>query len=170
MTYQDARPNIKTGDILLVQGSAFFSKIIRTLTGESFSHVALLHWRDDGLWVAEFVEGTGYQLMPASQWMAGRVKDTVFWGVAPKVVQADPADILKLIDSYRADKSKQGYGYLSLFTVLWAQITGKDYKPAQKVCSTFVQAAWESTGYHFNQTADPGDYLDLCQAIQPITA
>lgn len=164
MIYSEMRLSAKTGDLLLVKGKGFFSQMVRVVTGESISHVALLFWLDGGLFVAEMIEDNGYQILPASQWFPGAAGPVLF-GCAPKVVQDCPKTILGTIARYRDDKKRQRYGYLSLLKVWWAQITGKQIKVHQRVCSTFVQDVWEQCGFHFQQTADPGDYLGLCRFI-----
>jgi hypothetical protein len=169
MTYSEMRQLAQTGDVLLVEGKGFFSKMVRVVTGESISHVALLFWLDGGLFVAEMIEGKGYQIMPASQWFP-RAAGPVLFGAAPVSVQSRGDTILAIIASYRDTKKKQRYGYLSLLKVWWAQITGQQIKVHQRVCSTFVQDVWEQCGFHFAQLADPGDYLALCRyvcAVEP---
>ena len=163
MNYSEMRLAAKTGDILLVEGKGFFSRLVRVVTGESISHVALLFWLDGGLFVAEMIEGKGYQILPASQWFPAA--GPVLFGCAPQVVQDLPKTILRTIAKYRDNKKQQRYGYCSLLKVWWAQVTGKQIKVHQRVCSTFVQDVWEQCGFHFKQTADPGDYLGLCRFI-----
>lgn len=164
MIYSDLREIAKTGDIILLEGTGIVSRIIRVLTGQSISHVAALFWLDGGLFIAEMVEGVGYQIVPASQRLSA-MKGIVYFGSAPKVVQDATDSIMGVICSYRTDKTKQGYGYLSLIKVWWAQIRRKPYRTRGKVCSTFVQELWESAGYHFDQLADPGDYVRRCRYV-----
>lgn len=168
MTYEQMRPQAQTGDVLLVKGN----RLVRFLTSESYSHTALLVVAEDGgLWVYEFVEGVGYQAMPASQWFADRTGVQVWFGKAPAKVTLAPEKVAAVALGYR-DKSglRKKYGWLSLLKVWAAQITGWRIKTYQKVCSTFVQQCWEATGYRLKQTADPGDIAESCQALIPVEA
>jgi len=167
MTYAEVRERAKNGDVLLLEGSGFVSKFIRVFTGQSISHVAALVWLEDGLFIAEMIEGTGYQLKPASERIKG-YKGIVYFGEAPKVIHDNPDCVKSKILAYRADKSKQEYGYFSLLSVWWAQIRHEQMKVKKKVCSTFIQEIWEGCGYKFKQLADPGDYVNLCQSIAKI--
>ncbi|HMM59450.1 MAG TPA: hypothetical protein PKC25_04875, partial [Candidatus Rifleibacterium sp.] len=105
MIYSDLREIAKTGDIILLGGTGVVSRIIRVLTGQSISHVAALFWLDGGLFIAEMVEGVGYQIVPASQRLSA-MKGIVYFGQAPKVVQDDPDSIMRVISLYRADIAK----------------------------------------------------------------
>lgn len=167
MTYPELRAKAKSGDVILLEGNGFVSKIIRAATGQSISHIAVLVWLADGLFIAEMVEGVGFQLSPASQRIPA-LKGIVYFGAAPKVVQDQHGKVVQCVIGYRADKKKQKYGYASLLKVWWAQLWHKEYKTRQKVCSTFVQEIWECCGFNFAQTADPGDYVGLCQYISKV--
>ena len=168
MTYQELRQLAMTGDVLLVRGSMW----VRLLTAESYSHAALLVWDEaDGLWVYEFLEGQGYQSMPASQWFeerAGRGQE-LYYGEAPEIVRAQPWRVTQAARSYRDRGLRRRYGWLSLLTVWWSQIRGKRLPVWFRVCSTFVQECWEAAGFQeFERTADPGDIAMVCDTLHRI--
>lgn len=169
MTYEEIRKIAKTGDVLLLQGTSFISKIIRVFTAQQFSHAALLWWWNDGLYIAEMYEGIGFQIMPASQKIA-EMQGQVYFGRAPKQVE-DKADTVEaFINAYRDDKSRQGYGYFSLLKVWWSQVTGKDLQSREKVCSTFVEAAWASAGFRCDDLESPGGLVPYLQSLIPLDA
>lgn len=168
MRYSDIRGIAKTGDVLLVEGRGFVSQLIRAVTGQSMSHVAVLVWFGETLWVAEMKEFFGYRLRPASLWIEDAlVGGNVYFGEAPQAVRlaTDHQNkiVLDALFSYRNTR----YSYAALVTVWWAQIRRKKLA-AGLVCSTFVQRVWEATGYEFRQTADPGDYVRLCESVSVI--
>jgi len=170
MTYAEMREIAETGDVLLVRGNM----LVRIFSAESYSHVALLVWLDDGsggLWVFEFVEGKGFQAMPASQWFAGRSRQRIYYGTAPEVVRFNGSVAKNLALSYRVKRPvRRVYGYLSLLVVWASQVTGLRLPVWLRVCSTFVQECWEATGYTgLKRTADPGDIAEVCQSLTPIT-
>jgi hypothetical protein len=93
----------------------------------------------------------------------------MFWGKAPaKVLAAPGATILAYIDRYRANEEPTSYGYETLFKVWWSQLTGKDVEARRQVCSTFVQGAWETTGWWTDDTESPGGFLDHVQELRPL--
>lgn len=173
MTYEKMRRLAESGDLLLVRGN----RAVRILSSESFSHIAVLVWmpaNDDpkggGLWVFEFVEGAGFQSMPASQWFNQRQGQKVFCGEAPPIVASNPATVFAASTSYRdATPARRRYGWLSLVTVWVSQILRRRLPVHGKVCSTYAQEIWEATGYDgFKLTADPGNFVDHCRTIVPV--
>jgi hypothetical protein len=158
----------RTGDVLLIQGEGFCAEAIRMLTGESFSHVAVLAWVNNQLLVAEFT-GAGFSLIPVAKRLP-QYEGKVHLGIAPDIVHHHLEHVMGVLEAFRDDPTKQEYGYLSLPAVLLAQYTGGDIDSGKKVCSTFAEACWTAAGYQFSQTPDPGDFLDYCQCIYPIEA
>ena len=130
---------------------------------KNISHVAMLVWIEGGLWVAEMKEFVGYRLRPASVWVKDQGDNQVYYGVCPEPIRGKH-QIVDAALSYRASK----YGYLSLIKVWWAQITRKKISVKYLVCSTFIERCWTMAGFTFDQTADPGDYMHLCETTTPI--
>lgn len=173
MTYDEMRKIAQSGDVLLVRGNA----LVRVFSAESVSHIAVLVWmpamhgpRSGGLWVFEFVEGTGYQSLPASQWFAQRRGQLIFYGRAPYSVTTYPDRVFSMATRYRyLDGERRRYGWLSLATVWMSQILDRRLPVWAKVCSTFAQEVWEFAGYHgLRRTADPGDFVEHCQSLTRI--
>lgn len=156
-----------SGDVLMVEGRGVISALIRAFTGQQISHVALLIWITDTLWVAEMKEGIGYRLLPASLWVEDVQASgaTVYYGSAPEAVLKRPFDLVEAVLNYR----QRRYSYRSLIPIWWAQIT-RSKQTVGLVCSTFVQRIWESAGMVFEQTADPGDYMRLCTQVMALEA
>lgn len=170
MTYAELRIRAVTGDVLAVKGTGIAGSIIRAFTGESYSHVALLVQETAGLFAYEFVEGTGYQILPASEWVRRRKKQNLRFCRAPQAVVADPDAVAAAARLYRnSSVISRWYGWLSLAKVLVSQITGLKIPVRQKVCSTFVQECWAATGYTLPTTADPGEIVNACDPVHTIT-
>lgn len=170
MDYQGLKGIASTGDVLLVRKSTW----VRLLTAESFSHVAILVWEGNhgGLWVYEFVEGTGYRSTPASAWIDQYAGCDLWLGMAPEIVRMNGETVRTAAHSYR-DKRKifQRYGWLSLIKVWLSQWLKIRIRVFQRVCSTFVQELWEAAGYTgFSQTEDPGNIANACCHLIKINA
>lgn len=69
LPYDEVRPRIVAGDILLCAGTAPLSWLIRTATGSVFSHVALLYWLLERLMVVESVESIGSWMIPVRRYV-----------------------------------------------------------------------------------------------------
>lgn len=69
MSYEQAKNNIKTGDILFCSGRYLVSEMIKKLSNSLFSHVALLiNWNEHVL-VVESVEDDGIRVVPLSHYL-----------------------------------------------------------------------------------------------------
>jgi len=158
----------QTGDLLLVEGRSIFGVLIRVLTGQQFSHVALLQWVGDELYVAEMKEMHGFRRMPLDKWVSSQTPTSALYlGVAPTPVRTAPV----VVNDGIAYLEEFHYGYASLFTIWLSQILRRTVRAVGSyVCSTAVQHVWENCGVHFERLADPGDYLPLCDYIYPINA
>jgi hypothetical protein len=68
MNYQEIRPLINSGDILLCSGSSLFSRMIQKFTKSKWSHVAFIIRLDiiDRIMVLESVESIGVRCVPLS--------------------------------------------------------------------------------------------------------
>ncbi len=157
LTYQQMRQVAQDGDLIMVESRSTVGVLIRLLTAQQFSHVAMLVWIGDGLFVAEMREFSGYQLTPASQWVADTcAKDaSIYYGQAPRNVRGC-AHVRAVVERYRRERPR--YSYLTLISV-WLSQLFRRRMPGLLVCSTFVQRVWEKCGHTFAQLTDPGDYL-----------
>lgn len=167
MNYEELRRCARSGDALLVSGKGFFSRIIRIATATNISHVAMLVWISDTLWVAEMKEGRGYTLTPASIWVLDATESaTVYYGKAPAVVRNNGERVTERALHYRNRK----YGWLSLSRVWLGQFFRGYRKTLTIVCSTFVGRVWnEASGHNlFSKIPTPGDIFNLCTPIRKI--
>ncbi|MFF2287213.1 YiiX/YebB-like N1pC/P60 family cysteine hydrolase [Peribacillus butanolivorans] len=69
ISYQQARGEIMTGDILLCSGNYLVSELIKKASDSIFSHVALLLYWNDRVVVLESVEDDGVRALPLSHYL-----------------------------------------------------------------------------------------------------
>lgn len=69
LSYQLARNEIKTGDLLFCSGSHILSELIKKMSDSMFSHVALLCYWNDRVVVLESVEDDGVRAVPLSHYL-----------------------------------------------------------------------------------------------------
>lgn len=71
LNYLQARPKIRSGDILLCSGSSLFSTLIQKATGSVWSHIAFIIYLEviDRLMVLESVESIGVRTVPLSSYV-----------------------------------------------------------------------------------------------------
>ncbi len=162
--YAWLRANAGSGDVLLVESRRVGGTAIRMLTGQQFSHVAMLIWNEGGLWVAEMLGRGGYTLTPASERLPEMCKGAhLYFGEAPEAVTTQPGIVTRTALKYRGSR----YSWWTLISVWFSQVT-RSKTPNGLVCSTFVQRVWEACGITFSQTADPGDFLGLATSVSRI--
>ena len=165
MEYTVAREFIKTGDVVGCEGKSIIQLMIRKATGQSFNHIAMFVWIETGLYVFEFVEGTGFQFKPASVWIQDRLKkkEFLYWGKAPSIIFENEKKILDHVTTIREGKKHdRNYNYWEL-PVLWAsQYFGFNVEALSGVCSTSIAKAWEEAGYKWKKSPRPGDYMHVC--------
>ena len=163
--YADVREDLKNGDILMVKATGLISRIIRSVTGESINHVAMVISNPSGVFVYEMKEGIGYRMSPMSQWLPDQKKKVVLWGKAPEVIRE-----LTCIEVEALTHRAARYSYWTLITVWIGQFTRRKH-PGRLVCSTFVQTVWLDCGYKmFDKLADPGDFLNHAVDINQLQA
>ena len=170
MLYSEMRATAKTGDVILVEGRSFVSRLIRGATGQSISHVGMLMWLGDGnLFMPEQREFKAFRLSRASDRLQQDMRDCrVYYGAAPLQVREwiDAHDD-ELVEAVFATRNGR-YGYLELGSVLWSQWTQRDSRSKRLVCSTWVQRLWELSDWRYPQAPDPGDYLDACSSVHSL--
>ncbi len=152
----------RTGDVLLVRGK---TTVIRYLTGESVSHVALIVKEAPNMWVHEYLVG-GYRISRLEDWFKAERKDNVLWGVAPpEVREAEYRLGLAVI----AEGNKK-YSVAMLLSVFLSQF-GIRLPFKGHVCSTFIQEVWSYALGSFNKKKmDPGDFIFASESLRRVTS
>lgn len=71
MNYDDIRPSLRSGDVLLASGEYMFSRLIQHATDSCWSHVAFIMRLDviDRVMVLESIEGKGVRTIPLSEYV-----------------------------------------------------------------------------------------------------
>ena len=162
MKYAEVREQIKTGDVLLVESGQLFGVLIRILTAQQISHVAMFLWIDKSLFLVDITASKDYQLVPASLRLRQLDKKAkLYWGKAPEPV----ASCTKLAAAaLRYREMDPEYSYFTLLLVWWGQLR-KRSTPSRLVCSTLVARLWSLCGFRFAYTPDPGDYMFLSKEV-----
>lgn len=165
-TYEELRPFIDTGDVVLAKDRTLEGIIIRVFTAESTNHAAVFVWLGEGLFIAEMTMRYGFRMIPASEWFEARQNSELLYCQAPQSVR-DKADIIK--KKILLARSRQyRYSYITLIRVWLSQIFNRSMQ-GLFVCSTFIQDLWEATGYsRFKRLADPGDFILLAWSSTPV--
>lgn len=78
ISYDEARPHIRDGDVLCFRGRTGISKLIMKLSHGQFSHGALAFWWGDRLMVLQAEYGPGVQAVPVSR-AVGKYNGNVEW-------------------------------------------------------------------------------------------
>ena len=137
INYAQLRANARTGDLLALKGRGIASYLVRIFTATSWSHVAVLLWVDEGLWVCEMA-WSGYRMRPASQWVPEQSAD-VWWCRAPEFIKEECATEVLLAHRGRP------YSYWSLITTWISNLLNRRL-PSGDICSELAQNLVESCG------------------------
>jgi len=161
MTYEEIRPTIRSGDIVLVKSRGFWAKMIRFFTGESYSHVAMFLTSTAGVFIVEMREKKGWQMMPASQWMKENEQFFLFYGICPEDANRGNA----CHEYYALHQRAKKYSYITLIKIWLSQMFNVKLS-GNLVCSTFVQGSWEHCGYtELERLCDVGDFTEHAHII-----
>jgi len=170
--YREMRNRMLTGDVIGVEARGFVSTAIRVLTGQQLNHVAMIvRMEEDTIFVFEYVEGTGFQLSPASNWIDQRLRkgNVVYFIQAPENVRTRAGMLRRAVIKIRDGKKRQQrYGYWELPLVWFAQIFKINIPQLSRVCSTSIGMLWAMAGYEWKKTPDPGDFLAAGDHSTPI--
>lgn len=107
MKYTDARPAMRTGDLVATAEPCFISKMIRLITKSKVSHVAGVIEIGEGpsrrLFICESHRGSGVALVALSQWV-NRCKGPMYW--FPRCIedQEKRGLYLRAVTSHLGDK------------------------------------------------------------------
>lgn len=155
MTYEEFLLTAQTGDVLATCSNTF----VRVLTGESFSHVAMVLKNKDNLFVAEQVETHGYRIVTLEEWIKGKAQFT--FAQAPKDIRGS-LEVFRAAYTY-PEKISSHYGWLTLFVVWLSQLTGIKFPKYHDVCSTFIARMWAAERVIFMGNPDPGSIVRACE-------
>lgn len=144
MTYTQARPRIKTGDLIAVRGtSGLFAQLIRWVTRSGYTHTGIAIWLVDennerGLYVAE-EDGTKNVYTPLSQY-AEDAFDVFISPVWPKAQT-------RAIQS--AMRSRIHYSWWQILRIGVYKLVRVALPGTQRgmVCSSFCAAIYRALGW-----------------------
>ena len=159
--YADVRPELKTGDIVLMGGTSIFSRAIRMLTGSRWSHVGMvmkidkpdmvLLWEsttnghDKDVQTGEIKRGV--QLVPLSK----RVRDhTGNLGFRPLSRGLAP-DETAALDRFRHSVKDKGYDFDGLELLRAALDSGLFWENREDLsayfCSELIAETYQAVGF-----------------------
>jgi hypothetical protein len=154
--YQKIRSEIQTGDILLFRGRHPLSKVIETISGAPYSHVAFLtKW--DGRIIAMQADLRGVEVIPASL-LVCRYEGRVEWWRLRAASRAgfDGRDFLNRALTLVGIK----YGYLPLLWLGIRMMLGLSVyrrfsrlRPSTLFCSQFVSYCYMNEGIEISAKA-----------------
>lgn len=151
LRYEDARGDIRDGDIILFRGESSVSQIIRAITRSSYSHAGLATWWNKRLMVLE-AAGTGVVARPLSRVVSHYNGKLELW------TTDEALDREKVIESAKLELGKE-YALWGLARILRSILIGvgkqpDPWSPPEKfVCSQYVSYAWRAGGIDLAQGA-----------------
>lgn len=169
MTYDQARREIRTGDLLAFHGTSLWSRIIRLRTSSRVTHVGFAYWFGERLCVWESKERIGVRLSPVSVYLRQHPTARVDWYSLVDRDVSRPA----LVDFARQHWCA-AYAPWWQFVRSWGLLAsrladrlglGDDVAPDRWHCSEFVMQALREAGYrgpgYVAARTQPGDLIEL---------
>lgn len=163
--YDDVRLRIRTGDILLFQGTSALSRFIRWGSQSTYSHAGMAAWWGPRLVVFQ-AAGRGIEVLPLSS-AVDDYDGRVDWWTVRRDYDVE-LDRSKLVDTALTELGKP-YATARLMAVVWRMAIGRfrglpDPKadPEAMFCSQYVSYCYRAAGLDLRpDTSDdctsPGD-------------
>lgn len=164
MNYDEARSQIKEGDMIAICGTeGFLTPLTKFFTRSRYTHVGVAHWMDGGLWLAEINAGANHAT-PLSQF-------TVYdFDVFIKPVECT-GDMKQAINDALRVKIHYGFASLPVIGLMnWLRI--KAFIHARKIlsCAGFTVMIYELAGFpEYTRVLSPADLaakLDLRLSVE----
>ena len=159
VAYETVRPLIRSGDLLLCQGSSIFSRLIQHATGAPWSHCACLLRLDalDRIMVVESVESIGCRAVPLSHYVhrygdGGGYPGRVFIG-RHAVFSTDNAPAFTLFSQRAIDLLGSAYDTQTILRIAARVVAAQvGFHPApisrddMLICSEYVYEIYKAFG------------------------
>ncbi len=146
--YDDARREIRNGDVLLYKGQGFLSRLIGLLTKSPYSHAGLAVWWYDRLMVMEAV-GKGVVVTPLSVNVAHYEGGVEWYQYKEEIPEPDR---LKMAHFAQQQLGKE-YAYWKMISILfyiifqWRMSRRDELRRTKKLfCSYYVAQVYNSVG------------------------
>jgi hypothetical protein len=154
-SYENLRPELKSGDILFCSGEHIISLAIRGLTQSPWSHVGIVLRSKslDRVLLLESVEDMGVRLTPLSKYVVDYDKGKPYKGdlVIARIKGLKARDIIEMA-RLGVDELTRPYDVNEIARVL-ARIAlskGKTKRDREYICSELVHECFAHAGIHFS--------------------
>lgn len=155
MLYRDVREQIQTGDVLLAQGRALSSRLIRLRTRGYYTHAGIFVWveepADSGnrrLRVVEAMEGVGIRSVHVSYYLNHDHSLVDWWQLDSATNGIDRHAVAEYALKFDTGQNNYAYGQLlrsfGLF-LPWHRLLPE--RPNERFCSWLVAEALHAGGY-----------------------
>jgi hypothetical protein len=161
MDYAEARPQIKTGDLIAVKETGFEAFVIRTVTGSPYTHTATAIWAGNRLLIAETNPG-GCRLAPLSQYAIDdfdvfncptdrNACERAIWNELGSLIEYNYLDCLRI------------FGY-KVFGIPLPKVDGPDLICSALSATIYKKAGWAPSG--LPSIPWPGAVTDQLQNVK----
>lgn len=156
LDYDQARLQLRTGDIVFCSGTYFFSRAIQWFTKSVWSHVGIIY-RDDHLeriFVLESETMIGVRLVPLSKYLRdyhGRSKPYKGYIVVGRLLPEPDGENTKKVISFGMDALTRPYDNWEIFRIAVRILfrRGRKVRDRKYICSELVYEAFRKAGVQF---------------------
>ncbi|HRD93495.1 MAG TPA: YiiX/YebB-like N1pC/P60 family cysteine hydrolase [Accumulibacter sp.] len=149
LDYDEARDQLRTGDIVFCSGTYLFSRTIQWFTRSVWSHVGIIY-RDDNLlriFVLESETAIGVRLVPLSKYLRdyhGRNKPYKGRILIARITPEPDDEKLKAVISFGMDELTRPYDNWEIFRIAMRILfrRGRKNRDRKYICSELVYEAF----------------------------
>jgi hypothetical protein len=156
LTYTEAKPDLRTGDILLCNGNHPIALMIKKFTNSIFSHVGFIFTWNNRVLVLESVEDDGVRAVPLSQYVydhesSGKPYDGELY-IARHQTHLDEKKVNKML-GHAADLLNKRYDKDEIAKIIWRIVSGSGRHESDNeyICSEFVEVCFNQIGISFEK-------------------
>ncbi|MDS4013844.1 MAG: YiiX/YebB-like N1pC/P60 family cysteine hydrolase [Candidatus Accumulibacter sp.] len=156
LDYEQARQQLRTGDIVFCSGTYFFSRAIQWFTKSLWSHVGIIY-RDDHLeriFVLESETMIGVRLVPLSKYLRdyhGRSKPYKGYILVGRLSPEPDGENTKKVISFGMDALTRPYDNWEIFRIAMRILfrRGRKVRDRKYICSELVYEAFRKADVQF---------------------
>jgi hypothetical protein len=157
LVYTEARSQIRTGDVLLFQGTGWMSRVIQWGSGSAYSHAGFAAWWGTRLLVFQ-ATGRGAEVLPASS-----AVDTYDGQVDWYALRERSAINSEQLLTNAVTMLGRAYAHTELLDLMWRMLRQTSLRrpdprtsPDHVFCSQYVSYCYRTSGLDLVDLADDG--------------
>jgi hypothetical protein len=172
LVYSDIREQVRTGDVLLFQGTSLLSRVIRWGSGSNYSHAGFAAWWDRRLLVFQ-ASGRGAEVLPMSSAVDAYDGQVDWFALKPKYRLS--SDCEQQLVTHAVTLLGRAYSKSGLVALMWRMAQGRfrgrpdpSTCPDSLFCSQYVSYCFRMVGPDLVLGTDDGSTSPADLSTSPL--